>query len=257
MLWKRSDEVFTNGICLGFVVFLTVTLITINLRAVKGTNGMDFFAGNEPNGKPLEEWAKNYWQWSSTLPSGEIPNDSQTNLAKCFIGSDPGGAMAYLRGVYGESYVTKCNLSSKLPILIPLLTGECDPTVPELRSKTGNIEDLWACAKDADQGLISWEVTLDDRILFKKAGNEGVNLDLVDQILVRNSSLFNITMPEINRFEVEPGIYPAVIDGYYLILNPLTKGEHKLTYKFTQEQKIPGADLSYINGDATYFLTVN
>ena len=67
----------------------------------------------------------------------------------------------------------------------------------------------------------------------------------------------NDYLPETNRFEVEPGVYPAVVDGYYLILNPLTKGEHKLTYKFTQEQKIPGADLSYINGDATYFLTVN
>lgn len=246
-----------KGIGLGFAVFITVALIFNNLKSVQATNGTDFFAGNEPYGKPLEEWAKNYWQWTSTLPPGEIPKDSQTNLAKCIMGSDPDGAMALLKGVYGESYVTKCNLSSKLPILVPLLVGECDPTVPELRSKTGHIEDLWACASDADEGFISWEVKLDDNILFKKGGNEEVNVDLKDQILVRNSSLFNITMPEINNFEAEAGVYPAVVDGYYLILNPLTKGEHKLTYKFTQEQKIPGADLSYVNGDATYFLTVN
>ena len=124
-------------------------------------------------------------------------------------------------------------------------------------TKTGKIEDLWACAKDADEGFISWEVTLNIHTLFKKAGSEQVNHDLLDQILVTNSSLFNITVPEINYFEVEPGVYPAVVDGYYLIINPLTKGEHKLSYKYTHEQKIPGADLSYVNGDATYLLTVN
>lgn len=219
-------------------------------------NTVDFFAGNEPYGKPLEEWAKNFYQWTAMLPPGEIPKDPKTNLAKCIMGSDPDGVMAMLYGVYGDTYVTRCNLSSKLPILVPLLTGECDPTVPEQRAKTRNIEDLWACARDADEGLISWEVTLDNRVLFKKAGKEQVNVNLTDQILVRNSSLFNITIPDINRWEVEPGVYPAVVDGYYLILNPLPEGEHKLTYKFTQQQKTPGADLSYVNGDATYFLTV-
>jgi hypothetical protein len=80
---------------------------------------------------------------------------------------------------------------------------------------------------------------------------------LKEQILVRNSSLFNITLPEINRFEADPGVYPAVVDGYYLVLNPLPPGEHNLSYRYTQEQKIPGADFSYINSDATYFFTVN
>jgi len=104
------------------------------------------------------------------------------------------------------------------------------------------------------EGLIAWEVSLD---LFKKAGNEEVNIDLKDKILVRNSSIFNMTIPKVNRYEVDAGIYPAVVDGYYLILKPLTPGEHALSYKFTQEQKIPGADLSYINGDAKYLLTVS
>jgi hypothetical protein len=129
--------------------------------------------------------------------------------------------------------------------------------VPEPRSKTGKIEDLWACAKDADEEFKAWEVRLDNRVLFKKSGNEEVNGHLIDNILVRNSSLFNITMPQVNRYEADAGVYPAVVDGYYLILKPLPPGEHTLTYKFTQEQKLPGADLSSINGDATYLFTVN
>jgi hypothetical protein len=132
--------------------------------------------------------------------------------------------MAFLMNIYGESYLTNCNLSSNLPILIPLLIGECDPTDPQQRTKTGKIEDLWACAKDADEGFISWEVTLDNRTLFKKGGKEQVNLDLLDQILVRNSSPFNITFTEINKFKVEPGVYTR--GSRWLLFNtkPVNKG---------------------------------
>ena len=69
--------------------------------------------------------------------------------------------------------------------------------------------------------------------------------------------LFNITIPQNNKFEVDPGVYAAAVYGYYLILNPLPPGEHTLTYKFTQQQKIPGAELSYVNGDAKYLLIVS
>jgi hypothetical protein len=172
------------------------------------------------------------------------------------LGSDRQNTMILLFGVYDLTYSTKCNISSAKPILVPLLVGECDPTVPEPRTITRKIEDLWTCAKDADEGFKAWEVRLDNRVLFKKAGNEGVNANLKDEILVRNSSLFDFTMPQVNRYEADAGVYPPVVDGYYLILKPLPPGEHTLTYKFTQEQKIPGDDLSYVNGDATYLLGV-
>jgi hypothetical protein len=61
----------------------------------------------------------------------------------------------------------------------------------------------------------------------------------------------------VNRYEADAGVYPAVVDGYYLILKPLPLGEHTLTYKFKLDQKITGTYLSYVNGDATYLLTVN
>lgn len=239
------------------VSFLTIALCGYFTPIIAANSNNDFSTDPKPYGKSLDEWAKEYWQWIMGLPPGDIPKDVNTNLDKCIIGSDQGRVMTFLFSVYDLSYSSKCNISSKQPILIPLLIGECDPTAPEPRTKTGKIEDLWACAKDSDEGLISWEVNLDDSVLFKKVGNEEVNINLKDKILVRNSSIFNMTIPKINRFEADPGVYPAVVDGYYLILKPLSPGEHTLTYKFTQQQKIPGADLSYVNGDAKYLLTVS
>jgi hypothetical protein len=238
------------------VSVVTFLIIFSYFTPLIGAQSNDISTGPKPYGKPLEEWAKEYWQWNIGVPPGDIPKDVNTNLDKCIVGSDRQNTMTLLLGVYGLTYSTKCNISSAKPILIPLLAGECNPTVPGPRSKNAKIEDLWACAKDADEGLNAWEVRLDDRVLFKKAGNEEVNGHLIDNILVRNSSVFNITIPQVNRYEADAGVYPAVVDGYYLILKPLPPGEHSLTYKFTQEQKVPGADLSYVNGDATYLLTV-
>jgi hypothetical protein len=221
-----------------------------------GAESNDLSVDAKPYGKTLEEWAKEYWQWNIALPPGDIPKDVNTNLDKCMVGSDRENTIILLLGVYDHTYSTKCNISSAKPILIPLLAGECNPTVPEPRGKTAKIEDLWTCAKDADEGFNAWEVRLDNRVLFKKAGNEEVNGDLIDNILVRNSSLFNITIPQVNRYGADAGVYPAVVDGYYLILKPLPPGEHTLTYKFKLDQKIPGTYLSYVNGDATYLLTV-
>jgi hypothetical protein len=244
-----------NSTLPSIVSFVTFLIIFSYFTPLIGAQSNDISTDPKPYGKPLEEWAKEYWQWNVGVPPGDIPKDVNTNLDKCIIGSDRQNTMILLSGVYHMTYSTKCNISSTKPILVPLLAGECNPTVPE-PSKTGKIEDLWACAKDADEEFKAWEVRLDNRVLFKKSGNEEVNGHLIDNILVRNSSLFNITMPQVNRYEADAGVYPAVVDGYYLILKPLPPGEHTLTYKFTQEQKLPGADLSSINGDATYLLAV-
>jgi hypothetical protein len=246
-----------NSTLTSIVSIVTFLIIFSYFTPLIGAQSNDISTDPKPYGKPLEEWAKEYWQWNVGVPPGDIPKDVNTNLDKCIIGSDRQNTMILLSGVYHMTYSTKCNISSTKPILVPLLAGECNPTVPEPRSKTGKIEDLWACAKDADEEFKAWEVRLDNRVLYKKSGNEEVNGHLIDNILVRNSSLFNITMPQVNRYEADAGVYPAVVDGYYLILKPLPPGEHTLTYKFTQEQKLPGADLSSINGDATYLFTVN
>ena len=183
--------------------------------------------GENPYGKPLEEWAKDFWQWHATLPQDVVSIDPKTNLNNCILGSDEQGKMTFLFNVYDVDYSTKCGITSKSPILIPLLVGECDPEAPGAESS--KIEDLQACPRESDETMVSWEVKLDNHVLFKKAGIDEVNAQWISKILVRNSSLFNLTFPEDNLFEADPGTFPAAVDGYYLILDPLLPGEHTLT----------------------------
>jgi hypothetical protein len=243
-------------IALMFSSLLSVILFHNYLVMPAEAGSSDFYAGNVVVNKTLEEWAKEYWQWWITLPE-TIPKDPDNNLDKCFTDSDQTGVMTFLVDPYQITYNTKCTIPSNSYILVPLLVGECDPTVPDPRAKSNKIEDKWACARDADEIFKSWEVVLDGRTLFKSSGNNVVNQDLKDEILVRNSSIFTINIPEMNRYDAPPGSYPAVVDGYYLILKPLPVGEHALKYSIVHEIPVPGVGMpQQIPGKVAYDLTV-
>jgi hypothetical protein len=194
----------------------------------------DIFVEHPFNNKTLGDFAKNFWQWWMTVPTS-IEKDSITGLEKCITGNDSTNTTVFLFNSYLTDYSTYCTIGSNQSILVPLLVGECDPTVPELRSK--QIADLWKCAADADEVFKYWDVTLDGNIIFKKSFSEEVNSYLKEQILVRNSSVFMLQIPKINHYEAPEGNFTAAVDGYYLHLKPLSPGEHILKYRIYHEDK--------------------
>ena len=185
-----------------------------------------------------------------------FPHDPKTNLNQCYLGYDKNNTVVFLLNSFDKTYSSKCTVTSEKYLLIPLLIGECDPTVPEERTKSGKIQDLWACAREADEPFDTWEVVLDGKVLFKKVGNDEVNGQLKNEILVRNSSKFIIEFPKVNAYESPSGSYQAVVDGYYLPMNPLPPGEHTLRYKIVYEEPSPGPLKKFVRGDVTYYLTV-
>jgi len=42
------------------------------------------------------------------------------------------------------------------------------------------------------------------------------------------SDLFNMTVAENNAFQSKPGTFPAMTDGFFAFLEPLSPGEHTL-----------------------------
>lgn len=239
-----------------FLACLFTALLLHNHVLHINADNMDFFAGREPSNITLEEWANKYWQWWATVLHNDIKKDSFTNLDTCIIHQDKDG-MIFLFNIYDQKYTTKCTISSEYPILIPLLIGECDPTVEEVYAKSGNIQDLQACAMLANEIFKAWEVVLDGKVIFKKSSNEAVNVNLKDMILVRNNSPFILNIPSENSWDVTGGNYTAVTDGYYLPIKALGHGEHKLEYTIIHESKSgTAATTRYTIGEGTYFLNV-
>jgi hypothetical protein len=97
-----------------------------------------------------------------------------------------------------------------------------------------------------------WKVILDGKPIFQ-SGFGGVNGQLKDEIQVKSSTQFNLTIPRHHYYpEATPGTYPAVVAGYYLPLKPLKPGEHTLYYKISYTP--PG--LASADHEATYYFTV-
>ena len=212
-------------------------------------SGIELVAGKNPLGKSLESWAIEYWRWWITVPPG-IEKQS------CVMHSVPNASMVFLINPWTVNYQGTCNIPSDKHILVPLLVGECDTTLPD--AKGGEIESLWQCAASADEPFEAWSVVIDNNVISRNWGNDVVNEGLVKDILVRNSAKFMIEIPEINDLDVKAGLYPAVVDGYYLVLKPLSPGEHNLEYKINQKKVGTGVGNvpPIVGGTAVYNLHV-
>lgn len=219
------------------------------------TTGLDFWAGQDPLGKPLEMWAIEFWKWWMTVPLG-------FENSKCVMHLVPDAQVIFLVNNYGITYQGSCNIPSDKYILVPLLVGECDPDLLVPERTTGNLtQDLWNCARSVDEYFQSWDVVLDGKVITRNWYNDKINPDLIQDILVRNSTTTVINIAENNVYEADAGpVSPAVVDGYYLVLNPLSTGEHELTYKIIHEalsRTGTGNTPNTITGTAVYNLRVS
>lgn len=220
-----------------FCCLLTLTTIYLSTTEIVKGQTSDFYAGKQIAGKSLDQLAQEYWKWWFHVPKekslslweelkaiiGESPENHH-----CYIGSDSKNNTKFFYNPYAQvDYNAKCGfIYSDQFILVPLIVGECDASLPENALNGSRIEDYWECARLADETFTKWQVILDGKVIFS---NE-INPDLKSEILVRNSSWFPLKVEVPNRYGVENGTYKAVVDGYYLPLKPLSTGEHVLQY---------------------------
>lgn len=240
----------------GATVTFMFFVFSLNLFNITFASNLEFYAGRNYNNRSLDELAQDFWKWWFTVPQ-TISKDPNTGLDECLMGVDSKNQTILLLNSYLQEYSTSCNIPAEKSILVPLLVGECDPTVPELRSK--EISELWKCAADADETFKFWEVVLDDKVIFKKNPSEEINSNLKEEILVRNSSSFMLNIPLQNHYDAPEGTYPAVVDGYYLHLKPFSPGEHVLTYKIIHEDQNVldlGNKPRAVTGEARYVFNV-
>jgi hypothetical protein len=130
-----------------------------------------------------------------------------------------------------------CIIPAGKSVFIPLLVGECEFSTPELKSD----EDLRRCASAGNEyGVI--EATVD-----------GVKVKNLEQYRTQ-SGFFNITIVEGNIYETPPGTFRGFADGFFVFLEPLPPGEHRVDLKVSVLNPI---DPSYnYNADWTYHLII-
>lgn len=195
-----------------------------------------FPINSKPYGFTYGEWLAKWWQWLAPIPSRVNPINDKTG-ANCAQGQN--GPVWFLAGSTGRPAIRTCTIPIGKAILFPALTVECSYAED---STLHTDAQLRSCAINADQGGIA-QVNVD-----------GVNLQSL-QIYDVQSPLFNFTFPQDNIFGARPGSTQSVSDGIFIMLQPLTPGNHTIHFTGLVLAN-PTLGTQSFATDATYYLVV-
>lgn len=218
--------------------FGVLSLAAVTLGTEVASAGLSFIFPPSPFGYPAgktySQQAASFWQWALSQPTATNPLLDTTG-ANC--GAGQSGQTWFLAGTLGGPPVTRsCTVPYGKTLVFPILNAAyfaftTDPpdqkTETFLRSQVTYVEQATNLAAEVD-GL---PVINPSRYLEK-------------------SVIFGVTLPENNIYGLPAGfeLNPSVDEGYYVAVQPLTLGSHKIHF----HGELPGGFVT----DVTYDLTV-
>lgn len=228
---------------IGIAIFLMIlfAVTTQGLAQGKRANPKVLPPQSEAYGMSYGEWSAAWWQWAFLIPADRNPLLDPTG-ANCAEGQT--GKVWFLAGTTGGGPVFRsCNIPHGKALFFPIVNvsaarafNDCspDPNIP------CDIEWLRNVARQyVDQVML--EVVVD-----------GVGLHSLNNYRAQ-SPPFIATFPENAIFGVPAGIYsPVISDGYWIMLAPMSAGEHTVYFKGTE---VGGPNAGF-TAEATYSLTV-
>ncbi len=219
---------------LGMILVLAISSITAFTYADSINPGV-FSLDSAPYGISYKEWITRWWQWNLEIPKDDHPRLDKTG-EKCSVGQE--GPVWFLTDIAESGKVTRtCIIPAGKAILFPILSGECD--YGEANIKTD--EALRQCAIAGNEfGVIG--ATID-----------GVRLKNLEQYRIQ-SDFFNIKIVENNIYDVDAGTFKAMVDGFFVFLEPLPPGKHDIHFTVSVSNPL---EPSYDHAkDTTYHLIV-
>ena len=224
------------------IVLLPLGMISSQLVEGGGSNSTSnigiFPTDSKPYGLTYGEWSAKWWQWTYSIPEENNPI-SDTTGKECARGQN--GPIWFLAGSFGGTIERTCTIPVGKSIFIPIANVPCSPVeFPDVKTET----DMSKCAKHFQDQITYLEVIVD-----------GIKLTNLENYRVQ-SPLFNFILPENNVFGTPAGTYPAVGDGNYVILQPLSAGKHEISWKGIALQLAEGATNTFAN-EAIWHLTVS
>jgi hypothetical protein len=205
-----------------------------------------FGVTSSPYGLTYAEWTAKWWQWAYSIPKNINPAFDDTGI-HCTVNQN--GPVWFFPGAYGKDVTRHCTVPSDKAILFPILNSECSlAEFPNLR----NYEQLRQCAKQIQDSVIQLNASID-----------GKNIGNLEQYRI-GSPLFNFTLPQNNILGLPPQSTQAVSDGNWIFLEPLSEGNHTISFKGgLRNDSDSKANNSYVfavphgwDNNVTYHLTV-
>jgi hypothetical protein len=201
-------------------ISLPILLAWINPYMLFGTadNSVNIIApGSNPYGLTYEQHVENFWKWLLPLPKDLNPwNDPDGhNCASGQSGSN--SSVFYLSGNGGGVSERTCKVPAGKGLFIPVSPMETS----DKEAPNSSVEQLHNIAKNDQDSVTSLYLKIDDKE-YSRQDLEGYRTDTKD---------FEVVFPKNAIFGASEGPSKAVADGYYVITEPLEKGNHTIVYK--------------------------
>jgi hypothetical protein len=207
ILGRRCKITLTSSLAFSWIIVL-VFASSVNLQAQPEV----FSPGSKPHGKSYGEWSEEWWKWLQGIPKDRNPA-ADTTGAFCDVNQNATGPVWFLAGTFGSKEERSCIIPFGKSILISPIEIICSfADTPGTKTE----EDLKKCAKE-DQ----------DKVNFVRVTVDGVDIPNMREYRIQ-SSMFNLSLPENNVVGVPAQETTGVSDGYFVMLKPLSRGEHEI-----------------------------
>jgi hypothetical protein len=161
-------------------------------------------------GKTYKELSVEWWKWVFSIPKSSNPlYDDGTGE---FTTEAQSGNVWFLAGSWNGTTKLNCTVPAGKAIFLPIINNECSRV--EGQGKTE--KELRACTK-----------AIIDNVTVKEATIDGRRLKNLNDYRVA-SRLFVFRLPVDNVLGLPAGPSPSVSDGYWILLTPLSEGEHNI-----------------------------
>jgi len=206
-----------------------------------GTPKKDFFPpDSKPFGQSYAAWSADWWRWALSIPPEYMPIIDPTGDA-CAVGQH--GPVWFLAGTFGGLAVRSCAVPANKALFFPLINCEWENVW--VGQPVLTIEELYALC--APPGTPALTLEVDGASLLPSTSSNPKDLSLLD--FRATSAVFDYSFPANNLAGQPQGVYyPAISDGWWMMLKPLTPGNH--TVRFTADNGFG------FNLDVTYNLQV-
>jgi len=194
-------------------------------------------AGQKVDGMSAVDLAAEWWKWAMAAPQ-EINPVADRSGRHCAVGQQ--GKVWFLAGGFGSSKVSReCRVPADRHLFFPVVN-----MVYYRHPQNPN----YTCEQAKRLAALNNDTAID---LF--ASLDGVGIPGIEKQRVKTEKCFDV-FERVPKSAGAPNAFPSATDGYWLLLQPLPKGRHTLTFGGKYNRESP--DFGRMVQDIEYRLTV-
>jgi hypothetical protein len=222
---------FNQILNLAIICLLIVGVaIPLSISVWATSNSLNIFPpeGN-PYGLSYSEHIKNFWKWILAIPAKDNPfNDNSGE--KCALGqSNMSSSVFYLAPNGGGHSERTCKVPVGKGLFIPVMHVE----ISDFESPGASPQDLSDAARK-DQDKVN--------SLYLKVDDKEYKYDNLTKYRTHTEP-FETIWPDKGLFGIEKGGNSTVVaDGWYIMTEPLAKGNHTIYFKSSLPPDPSGAE---------------